>query len=313
MNKIRQLLYRTKIAIDSTYHVYWTSLDLSIKGALIAAFVSLLVVYIQKEQQDQKDKDQQTQTEQNKLKYLNFLIVDSYKTLESYKQSVTRIRQNFDVNPFLMPVLINYGPYGLDLIANKINHEEYYLASVSQIKSSEVAELLQLYNALNKNFVEASTHQKTEVPILIKMKDSYFEKLNGLIESVNDYKISASRIRLEGEEKAMYNEIDALLAEINGRLNTVPFQRNRWLVESQRVFNYQLIDILNRRGPITQRKLLLQAKSVANDYNTFVVYMRNVVVVLERSLADQQYMLSRIKLVGQPLFTYIGNLKKENK
>ncbi|MBD2753742.1 hypothetical protein [Spirosoma validum] len=312
MNKTRQLLYRTKIAIDSTYHVYWTSLDLSIKGALIAAFVSLLVVYIQKEQQDKKDKDQQTQTEQNKLKYLNFLINDSYKTLDYYNEGVISMVKNYKENPFVVSNLPTYVPYGINSIATKINQEEYYLASVNQFKTGEVAELLQLYSHLNFQYTLAVDHYKKEFPILINLRDTYYDNLTNLTKSVNQFILSESKKKLTGNEKVIFDEINALAGEVNNNL-TIQTNQDIWLKDSKVAFVEKLERILDARGMALHQNLLKECKSVKIEHAKYLSHSFNVIGGMEISRRNQQDMLKRIKKTGQPLFDYIESLKRNSK
>ncbi|AUD05555.1 hypothetical protein CWM47_29155 [Spirosoma pollinicola] len=291
----------------------WLSLLGTMAAALLAAVVSLYVVYLQNTQQRNRDDEQQKTTEQNKLQYLHFLINDSFKTIEFYRLSVENAKESYKRNPFVIPDLNSYVPHSLNSIANKINQEEYYLASVNQFPKNEsgfgIAELLQLCNALNDNYTKAFSEFSLQFPLLIEDKDKYRSALEELIEIVNQYILENKVDDLTGSDKINYIRINEIMGALKN--NPPDFKGNEWLKISNDLLIVPLNLTLQDQGKPNLRKIYNQSRHALDLRVNYIGRIYNVVNSLEINRSIQQDILGRIKNVGAPLEVYIKELNKK--
>ena len=311
MPSIRSIINYIKTRFQR-FRADWRSMDVSYKGAIVAAFIgvvsTLAVTALTDWLERKRAEDEQSSTEQNKMKYLHFLVEDSFKTIASYTEHAKKLESNFKQNPFDIPDANLYVGHSLNTIANKINQEDYYLASVNQIKNDSINELLLMYNTLDKSYSLATQHYQNQVPLLVADKDKYKAELNGLIESVNIYLLSYDSRKLKGVEKVIYDQINTLMGEFTVFKNST--STDQILRDSESIYVNKLIVILDPKGAVTHRPLMRQAYGARKAYLEYVGRMAGVVESADFSQRIMNSLVYRIKTFGKPLHDYVINLDK---
>lgn len=312
MNRFLCFLYSifiyVKNHIASFYNTYWASIDTNLKSAIIAAVVTFVGIFLQNRHERNRSEEQQRTTEENKLKYLQFLITDSFKVLEFYRLSALGMEDSARANPYVIPALITYVPHSLNTIANKINQEEYYLASINQIKSEEIAELFQLYNSLNDSYTKAVDYYGVQFPLLISDKDAYRTGLSVLIESLNEYLTDNEEEALVGDPKIIYQYINTLMGNINNA--HLDFQGNEWLRDAKGMFVETLNASLLGQGDPQLRNIYKETRTALELDRNYRDRMFNVAENFKTNRLLQEDLLKRIKGVGAPLDAFVKTLKK---
>ena len=307
----RNLISKMTDFLSSISKTDWMTFITSLMGAVIGAGAALYVHYHEIEQQKQRDKDQQNSTEQNKLKYLDFLMKDSNKIIISYVNNSKRIVTSYNNNPFVIPDYITYPAHSLNTIANKINQEDYYLSSVNQIHNNDdIAEIFPIYNTLYQQHKEAVDHYSSEVKNLIDNKNKYRKSLYSLIENINQLMIENQIKKMSNDDKIINSKLYTLIDSLNVILTQK--DPNIWLRDSPNLLINPVISILDPLGEVSHRKLLLQAYQVREDYEMTTSHMRNVVEDTDRHRILMEQLVERINKISQPLREYINNIKNAN-
>ena len=285
----------------------WMSLWGSLIGAVIGAAIALFVVYIQNQQQKSRDQEQQITNEQNKLKYLHFLIVDSFKTVTMFAYATAEFRKSFDRNPFVIPSFGSYPAHSLNAIATKINQEDYYLASLNLLESDKVGEVFLLCNTLYEDYRKVTEHSREEFPKMIERKDAFKNSLKELSENVNQY-----TIKHKGSKISIHQQVEVLQKNTAQIYNSILISNDQ-LKESNEKYLIPLIQSLESSDTEEDRKLFYQARSVNENYLGCIGHLANVVADKERSSEFMKDMARKITDVARPLHDYVTTLESKNK
>jgi hypothetical protein len=161
-----------------------------------------------------------------------------------------------------------------------------------------------IYNTLNESYIRATDHYQHEFLSLVEGKDKYQATLNGLIEAINVYLIKNDKKQLAGNDRAIYEEINGLMGAIKVALN-LAHGRNEWLRDSKALFIDKLIKILDPRGEVSNRELLLHTYRVRDAYQQYIGHMHNVVAAADTNRHFMNNMTNRIRIVGKSLHIYV--------
>ncbi len=228
LHKIHSALYR----LYEDFMGYWSHLDVTLKAAFIGAFVSFIGFYISDRLTRKKDREIQIINEQNKMKYLQFLIDDSFNAINSFDSTGRKIFQNHINNPFLISDLAVYPAHSIDAIANKINQEDYFLASINQLKDYQLVEIFRLYNTLNVTHKGILDHYATSVPKIIDAKDQYVNAIEELRSALNSYLNRANKRVMSGNESIALSDLRTIASKVDEYHKSRP-NAQVWLHESR--------------------------------------------------------------------------------
>ncbi|MVM39313.1 hypothetical protein GO730_20010 [Spirosoma sp. HMF3257] len=279
------------------------------KAAWIATLTTLLVVGLQSWQQKKRDEEQQNSTEQKKMKYLNFIIQDTYKIVEFYNSNSQKLVNTFNINPFLIEEYSHYSAQSLEVIVNKLNQEDYYLASTTQLKGDDIAEVFLIYNALYLQIKDTKGHHIAEMEKLKQTQDDFSNSISDLQESIN--KLLLTKNFNSDKEKLGQRQLNELMGKIKPIiLKDQPYKSR--LFDSKNVFIEPVIKTLEPYDGIEGdlRNVLLKAYDARIKYNLCVVHLRNMIDYITTNGKEINYEITRIKELTEPLEAYIKKLPK---
>lgn len=276
-------------------------------GSVVGGLFTLFGIGIQSWLEGRKE----SETEKNKLVYLNFLLEDTYRAVTWYDSSAQRVLRSVEKSPFIIPDFPLYPIHSLDAIVNKINQEEYYLAFVNQTKNKSLTEVLLICNALYKQFSNASDHYKAEFKPLMDEKATYLNMLDSLSESLNQYYIRTGEGKgLIGDEAIIHRGLTSLsdsVKKLYAMRESSFLGYNQMLYDSKRILIVPMVKVLDPRGEVSHRRLLLQAISVGRQHEKYVGRIRNVVGVIERNRMMMNQLTDTVRVVSKPLKDYIDD------
>ncbi|WP_152125056.1 hypothetical protein [Rudanella paleaurantiibacter] len=289
----------------------WLSLhDPTMKAAFIGAFVALVGFFIQDFLARKNERAKQIEVEQSKMKYLHFLITDSYKAIESFDSTATNVVRSFQENPFVLPGFGLYPAHSINAIANKINQEEYFLASVSQMKNYKLVEIFLIYNTMNEGYKRITEHFVSEAPKFIQAKDQYLNLIEELRSASNAYLQSTVGRQLDEREKIALSKIRELSVNLQNYHNASP-PLQVWLYESNQIFVQPTFNIVREHGNQHHQELFNISVRATIQHSKVVDHMRNIVSAVDNNRKEMNSQIAYIRELTKPLNKYIYDLHIE--
>ena len=133
----------------------WISAIVSLLSAFIGAGVALLVYRNSIHDQKTKDAEQKDSFELTKLKYLHFLMLDTFRSIKILLDAFESFTAQLASNPLETPT-IQYNPtISLSRIANRINQEEFYHASINQLHNDSISEIFLMFDNLDEQIKDS--------------------------------------------------------------------------------------------------------------------------------------------------------------
>lgn len=280
-----------------------TTILTSFGSAFVGAWVALRVYEKTIRDQKTKEKQQRDAFEKDKLKYLGFLVVDVFVSLESLQKNVLHLRPQLKDNPIDPPTLIYYPPSSLLIIAKKINQEDYYHSSVNQLLNDEVAEMFYLINTIVEQYESVGNDYKARIVEII----AELKKLPSLLDQLKD--LSSVLIRkshpdnLEGYSyKAIANKLVEILVNyhaIQAKNQQNPNLNTYWALD-------QLVrPIMRLMAPYGNLEgfgeITLKSFEIENAYIGIINNISMAIAISESQAHEIINMTKRLEIVSQPL------------
>ncbi|MCK8495911.1 hypothetical protein M0L20_28855 [Spirosoma sp. RP8] len=283
------------------------NIDINIKAALIGAIVTFSGFIIQYYIEKYKDSEKERQTEENKLVYLDFLMSDSYKIVLRFNQNYENIRKHQKDNPFEIQEPIQYTDHSLVSISEKINQEDYFLSSVRQLHSIDVAEIFKLLNSLSFTYKRGADAYIDEYHKLIERKAKYIDNLNNLVLEVQEL-IELGSLN-NGEDKRISNRIAVIQNNYFNYKNS--HKINELLYKSDSLYILPIAVALDNAKSITARQTRLSAIYADKEYGDYFIHMNNVVSFADSCRAEMNRNVVMIKDISSPLVEYVETAKNQ--
>ena len=261
-----------------------------------------------KDRQDSLDK---LKVEQNKMRYLHFLMTDTDIMLSRFHWNTRHLQESFKANPFVIPNYIDYPAHSVEVIATGINQEEYYLSSVRQLKSNDIAEIFPLYNTLYILEKKAREHYSGQFSLLIENKIKALESKAELVRSVEYYLLDTDLKSVTPEERYVYSKLQEFNNQVNFSIPQNISPDEEMLFHKNNIINPLVFILQSHKKIKSLRGLLLQAYNTLASYNTYVYQLRNVVNFIVGNDNEIKYVTSRIKPLSQSLNNYVHRLPKQ--
>ncbi|GAB3050479.1 hypothetical protein [Spirosoma pulveris] len=144
----------------------------------LAVAVPLYIYYRGNQYIRKKEAKQKADAEKSKLHYLYFLVRDTLSAVDILSENLESLEKNRNVNLLKNPKLQIKPPISMQRIAEKINQEEYYLASVNQIKWEGIADIFILFDYLNHQVNNLITLHNKYAGINDGMRESFAKNVN---------------------------------------------------------------------------------------------------------------------------------------
>ncbi|GAB2550032.1 hypothetical protein [Spirosoma aerophilum] len=274
---------------------------------LAAPLVALYIYYTGQKKATNKEAKSKVDTENNKLKYLHYLVDDSLRPIETFSFETDKLQSMYHHNFFVLPPFNRIIPHSMNTISNKINQEEYYLASKNRI-DEDISELFKVYNSLYDNFIKSVAHYDENRPLLVKDKGAYNEALNKLVKLYTDKTNELMVGATTHAEAVVLNKLQSLS-------DVIPDEENRrwnmsWMLNAHNSFIKPLIHILSNSPDSNTEDLLQKSKEVKELYTDFRSFVFNVVDSLKISKDHQKGMVDIIVERRKPLDAYIIKLNE---
>lgn len=274
-------------------------------GAMIGGFFTCLGVYLQIRQQKIAENAKQVKEEQDRMIYLHYLIQDSYLTTEKIaEQAISPTRGNPFIIGGLGSVPINNS---VKSIAEGINQEQYFLASLNQLNDKSFGEIFSLYNDLNtriKNIIVRNDKIQSsfvgEKYSVLTIRDKLFNEIKIYINRSID-KDSPNHNR-----QRIYNDLKNVLIEHEKKVIEA-FQeeyqaRGLWIY-------HDIVQILKEGDTEEEKQLLVMAQETYNEDYNFRTRSTNMYNSMITEGAQMKDVLKSIRAKAIPLENYIINMK----
>jgi hypothetical protein len=260
--------------------------------AIGAAFMAYIIFVLETRREKQKEEERKKDIQKEKVMYFKSLVRNSITYLKAQIKYIKDCSDKINKDPLNLPLLEIRILYDLDRLVFKINQEEYYLAYLSQFKSTNesVEEFRKIYSYLD--FFEASIREvKTQyekglgfdyqrkirykdlfeknldyIAITI-LRDSKFSTYPGLVRLVNQVVVAyhENKTATDGVEYAQRAFVDVLKKELIALGGNIP------------EINETLMNLKNLT--ITYNDIRLQNEFMANEF-------KELYENLEKKLAD---------------------------
>lgn len=241
-----------------------TELMSALIGALIGGLFTCLGVYLQIRQQRIIEDSKQIKEEQDKMIYLHYLMRDSYSTIEEIaRKSISPSTGN----PFLIGGL---GSVPLNnsvkSIAEDINQEQYFLASINQLKDRRFGEIFSLYNDLNTRIKNIIARNDKIQNLFVDEKYNVLAARGKLFNELRLYvHRSKDGISNNNKRQKIYNDLNNILLEIE-KNERGSFQEDNY--EKGLHLYYSIVEILKEGDTDEEKALLLIAQETYyKDFN----------------------------------------------
>lgn len=275
-------------------------------GALIGGLFTLAGVAYQFSKQSEVETAKTEQVERDKMIYIHHLIRDSGKYVKKFEeQSKDQVQygDRFNLGGLPLPFR-NDG--SVNVLANRINHEEYFLASLNQLHNENFGDIFSLFNLLDLKIKESENRYNHEIELLVEEKGRVMNDVKGLFDEIEFYVDKHKGEKLSIQRRELYDNMVGTLTNIKNLKAQYPIDIF-WTGNSYKII-YNTVVHLKKANNQEDKNLFYKAQEVLNRYLEYDRRYTSLSNWLSTDQAVITELMAEINKKAVPLNNYINKL-----
>lgn len=284
----------------------YISAVVSLLSAFIGAGVALLVYRNSIRDQKKKEAEQKDSFELTKLKYLHFLMLDTFKSIKILINAFESFTYQLRNNPLETPTIVDTPAISLSRIANRINQEEFYHASVNQLHNDSISEIFLIFDNLDeqiKDSIEYYTKHRQKIHDARSKNGSSYSALN---EAVVDLLNKIDQLDFKDQKDKIKQGIITILSEVEYEGQKGSSIGYFYYVPLHEIFSIPLANILLPYKYLPEVDKVLKLAQILHENFTYVLNSNQVMAeeILEfRNRINQTTIM--LNSVAKPLREFV--------